>query len=87
MTNLTPALSGTSIDNWYYGVSDLNQLTIDGFSVGKPVCFSVSAGNQEVEPGQRASAYVGYDTTRDPSQGDLIISVKENRAITIRNPT
>jgi hypothetical protein len=57
----------------YYGISDFEALLVDGFA-SEPVCFSPIAGNRDdLTPGQRASALVGFDSITHPTGAELVL--------------
>ncbi len=67
----------------YYSISAFEALLVDGFA-NEPVCFSPIAGNRDdLTPGQRASALVGFDSITDPTRAGLVLGLNGGALIEI----
>ena len=61
-----------------------DRLLVDGLSVGNPYCFVVVVGDEyQIEPGQRAVALVGYLTSENVADAQLVVETDGDQEIEI----
>ena len=83
MVNETASDPDTHEDDEWYTEDNFDTLLADGLSMGDPSCFSVVSGDQNVEPGQRAIALVGFETTEDLTGARLVLETDGERGIEV----
>jgi hypothetical protein len=82
LENQTPPVDGTHDDDTAYTHTMFDRLFVDGLSVGNPYCFVVVVGDEnQIEPGQRAEALVGYLTTEDVADARLVVETEGDQEI------
>ncbi len=81
MVNETTPVAGTHDDDEHYNEVNFNTLLVDGLAMGDPSCFSIVSGLQNVEPGQRAIALVGFETTEDLAGARLVLQTNLEQEI------
>jgi hypothetical protein len=69
------AVSGTNdTGNVLYHEPFTYELVVDGIEF-PPVCFTVVAGNEPLDPGSRDEAFVGFDAATEPATSALALDV------------
>ena len=83
LANATDPVDGTHEDDIYFSEVNFDALLVDGLSVGEPQCFSIVAGDQNIEPAQRAIANVGFGTTEELTGTRLVLQTDGDQDIEI----
>ena len=83
MINETPADPDTHEDDEWYTEDNFDTLLADGLAMGDPSCFAIVFGDQNVEPGQRTIALVGFETTEDLTGARLVLQTDGEREIEV----
>jgi hypothetical protein len=58
-------------------------VVVDGLPQGGVTCFSITAGERDVEPGQRDVALVGFEVTDDPAGMSMLLQLAESKVIEV----
>jgi hypothetical protein len=81
LANETP-LTETDEENPTFGQDVFDELLVDGVSQ-EPSCFVIVSGIDDVEPGEVAIALVGFESTEDPTNAQLVLKTNGDVAIQI----
>jgi hypothetical protein len=57
-----------------------DELLVDGVSQS-PSCFGLVSGDSNMEPGDRAIALVGFESTEDPTGAQLVLKTNSGAEI------
>ena len=69
--NVSEPIDGTD-DDIYMGVGSIGGLLVDGIALPSIACLSAT-GDQQMEPGERVIATVGFETDVDPATAALTL--------------
>jgi hypothetical protein len=84
LENRTVAMDDTHDDDTGFSHTVFDRLFVDGLSVGTPYCFVVVVGDEfSIGPGQRAVALVGYLTTENVADAQLVVETDGDQQIEI----
>jgi hypothetical protein len=84
LENRTAPVADTHDDDTAFTHTMFDRLLVDGLSVGNPYCFVVVVGDEnQIEPGQRAVALVGYLTTENVAGAQLVVETDGDQEIEI----
>jgi TIR domain len=87
LENRTTPVADTHDDDTAYTHTMFDRLLVDGLSVGNPYCFVVVVGDEnQIEPGQRAVALVGYLTSEYVAGAELVVETDGDQEIEITPP-
>ncbi len=84
LENRTVAMDDTHDDDTGFSHTMFDRLFVDGLSVGTPYCFVVVVGDEfSIGPGQRAVALVGYLTSENVADAQLVVETDGDQQIEI----
>ncbi len=69
--NVSDPIDGTA-DDMYMGAGTIVGLLVDGIAIPEMACLS-AAGDQQMEPGERVIATIGFETDVDPATASLTL--------------
>jgi hypothetical protein len=83
LIRLQTGAQNADADAHYHGYWFYETVVVDGLPQGGVTCFSITAGDLVVEPGQRDVALVGFEVTDDPAGMSMLLQLTDSKVIEV----
>lgn len=83
LVRLKTEAENTSVDVHSHGYYFYETMVVDGLPQGGVTCFSISAGDMVVAPGQRDIALVGFEIADDPAGLPMLLQLAGSKVIEV----